>query len=74
MRKKPFLAFVQIMGNKVYENMYFGRRNGQNGRRERIIRANRIESQKTNIQHITQNARIFYAKTFALPCILQNFL
>jgi hypothetical protein len=69
MRKKPFLAFVQIMGKKVYENKRFGRRNGQNGRRERIIRANRIKSQKTNIQHITQSARIFCAKTFALPCI-----
>ena len=53
MQKKPFLAFLQIMGKKVYENMYFGRRNGQNGRRERIIRANRIKSQKINIQHVT---------------------
>ena len=60
MRKKPFLAFVQIMGKKVYENMYFGRRNGQNGRRERIYV--QIEpNHKKLIFNTLHKRRVFFA-------------
>lgn len=74
MRKKPFLAFVQIMGKKVYETCILGAEMGKTGEGSAFYVQIELNHKTLIFNTLHKKTRIFCAKTFALPCILQNFL
>ena len=76
MRKKPFLAFVQIMGKKVYETCILGAEMGKTGEGSAFYVQIEL-NHKTLIFNALHERRVFFApkplhclafcKTFCKP-------